>query len=346
MLVLDSILITMKTSRIALLPRSIATVVCTGVWVMLLIAASAAQTSEVQSTAPPNSTTDHQGDQNGASSKSAPTPQLRIAPGDELDISVYDVPELTQHVRVESTGDISLPLVDKIHVAGLSGAQAQEVIERALEQGGFIKNPHVAVFVKDYSNGGIIVQGQVNKPGIYAAYGQRRLSDMLLQAGGTTQTAGDKISVTRPGQPAPMLVSLSENPAKVSEFIVLPGDTISVGKAGIVYVLGEVTRPGGFVLQNSEEGQPAGLSAIQAMALASGPTRTASLNKARIIRRTPKGLEQFSLPLKKIMEGKDQDPQLQAEDIVYVPNSRMKSMSEQAPASLVAVLASAAIYRF
>jgi len=294
-----------------------------------------------QATGTPDTSTSAAGN-----STNAAVPQLRIGPGDELDISVYDVPELTQHVRVENTGDISLPLIDRVHVAGLTSAQAQEVIERSLENGGFIKNPHVALFVREYINGGIVVQGQVNKPGIYPAFGQRRLSDMLLQAGGTTPAAGDKISIVRAGQSEPVIVSLGDAAVKAADFVVLPGDTISVSKAGIVYVLGEVTRPGGFVLQNSDEAQVAGLSAIQAMALASGPTRTASLNKARIIRRTPQGLEQIALPLQKIMQGKGADPQLHAEDILYVPNSRVKAMAEQAPASLVGVLATAAIYRF
>jgi len=344
-----------------LLSRSLATILC--VFVCLLAAQKVCLAQKADSTVGPQAgetlkntapapATSAASDpathasKKGTSLEADAATQLRIGPGDELDISVYDVPELTQHVRVENTGDISLPLIDRVHVAGLTSAQAQEVIERSLESGGFIKNPHVALFVKEYSNGGIVVQGQVNKPGIYPAFGQRRLSDMLLQAGGTTPAAGDKISIVRAGQTALIVVSLSDAAAKASEFVVLPGDTVSVSKAGIVYVLGEVTRPGGFVLQNAEEGQTAGMSAIQAMALASGPTRTASLNKARIIRRSSKGLEQIELPLKKIMEGKGSDPQLYAEDILYVPNSRVKAMADQVPAALVTVLASAAIYHF
>ena len=345
--VLDSACILMPKGTTSLLSRRVATVACA-----LFLAIPLATTCSAQLTGGqivPKATPDAQlqpSNENGRDSAS-PAPQLRIGPGDELDISVYDVPELTQHVRVENTGDISLPLVERIHVAGLSSEQAQEVIERALENGGFIKNPHVAVFVKEYTNGGIVVQGQVNRPGVYPAYGQRRLSDVLLQAGGPTQTAADKVSIVRPGQTSPIIFRMSDSDVgKSAEFAVLPGDTVNVAKAGIVYVLGEVTRPGGFVLQSSEDGGRPALSAIQAMALASGPTRTASLNKARIIRRTPKGIEQISLPLKKIMDVKGADPQLEADDILFIPNSRTKAMAEQAPGSLLAVLASAAIYRF
>jgi len=274
------------------------------------------------------------------------TPPLLIGPGDEVDIAVYGVPELTQHVRVENGGDISLPLIDKVHVAGLTSAQAQEVIERRLASGGFINDPHVSVYVKEYTTSGILVQGQVNKPGIYPAFGRRKLSDVLLQAGGVTPTAGNKISITHAGKSVPEVVTRSDDPLQSSNIEVVPGDTVTVARAGIVYVLGEVARPGGFVLQSSDENHPEGLSAVAAMALAYGPTRTASLNKARIIRRSPEGLKQISLPLKKILEGKSPDTQLQAEDILYVPNSRVKQLAEQLPGSVVSTVTTAAIYRF
>jgi polysaccharide biosynthesis/export protein len=282
----------------------------------------------------------------GDSAREEATPPLLIGPGDELDVSVYGVPELTQHVRVENGGDISLPLIEKVHVAGLTSAQAQEVIERRLASGGFINDPHVSVYVKEYTTSGIMVQGQVNKPGIYPAFGRRKLSDVLLQAGGVTQVAGNKISITHGGKSTPDVITRSDDPLQSSNAEVVPGDTVTVSKAGIVYVLGEVTRPGGFVLQSSDENRSEGLSAVAAMALAFGPTRTASLNKARIIRKSPEGLRQINLPLKKIMDGKSPDTQLQAEDILYVPNSRAKAMADTLPGTVVSLLATSAIYRF
>ena len=354
----------MNLIRATLLPTSVRVVVC--LLACVLCTTSWAQTHDpapVSGTTPPigpaaspvapaappplvPSTPARADDSAVPDSSPAGTPQLRIGPGDELDVSVYGVPDLSQHVRVENTGDIFLALIDRIHVAGLSSDQAQAVIERRLSSGGFINNPHVTVFVKEYTSDGIVVQGQVNKPGVYPAFGHRRLSDLLLQAGGITQTAGSKVSILHPGQTVPEVVTLSAETGQGSSIDVSAGDTITVSKAGIVYVIGEVSRPGGFVLQSNDETKPEAVSAMQAIALAAGPTHTASLNKARVIRRTPSGIQEISLPLKKIMEGKSPDVQLEAEDILFIPNSRAKAMAEQGSTSILSILASAAIYHF
>lgn len=246
---------------------------------------------------------------------------LRLGPGDLLEVSVYGVPELTTKTRIGSNGDVYLPLVDYVHVAGLTTEEAQGVIEKRLEDGGFLKNPHVTLFVDEYSSQGVSVLGEVTKPGVYPALGQQRLFDLISAAGGFSDKAGPTITVTRRNQPdkpitVPIARNLTENPD--SNIAVLPGDTVFVRKADIIYVVGEVGRPSGFLMDNGS------LTVLQAIALAGGTTRTAKLGRAAIIRKGPSGMIQSPVHLKEMLAAKAPDVPLQADDILFVPTSTGK----------------------
>src|ERR1700730_18470036 len=144
--------------------------------------------------------------------------KLSIGPGDELDVSVYGVPELSQHVRVDVSGDVHLLLVGTVHVAGLSSEEAQAVIEKQLMAGKFMNNPHVSVYVKEFTTQSVSVMGEVNKPGSYPALTTRRLYDAFQEAGGLTPTAGNKVSIGHPGQlNNPTIVTLSNDPIKSAQ---------------------------------------------------------------------------------------------------------------------------------
>jgi polysaccharide biosynthesis/export protein len=250
--------------------------------------------------------------------------KLSIGPGDELDISVYGVPELAQHVRVDTAGDAHLLLIGPTHVAGLSSEEAEAVIEKQLADGKFVKHPQVMVFLKEFTNQSVSVLGEVNKPGSYPALTVRHLYDALHEAGGLTPMAG-KVSITHPGQLGnPAVISLSNDPVKAAQANVeiMPGDAIMVSKAPIVYVLGEVSKPGGYVLHDSSNAERSQLTVMRVIALASGPLHGAALDRSRIIRRTPKGLQEIPIRLKQIMAGKAPDLVLQAEDILYIPGGR------------------------
>ena len=271
--------------------------------------------------------------------------KLSIGPGDELDVSVYGVPELSQHVRVDSSGDVYLLLIGASHVAGLSAGEAKTLIERQLVAGRFVKNPDVSVFVKDFTTEAVSVVGEVNKPGSYPALSTRRLYDAFQQAGGLTPTAG-KVSITHQGQQSnPTIVALSNDPLKSAEANVeiMPGDAIAVSKAPIVYVIGEVNKPGGYVLEDASNNETSSqnLTVMRVIALASGPGQGASLNKSRIIRRTASGLQELPIPLKQIMAGRAPDPTLQAEDIVYVPGRKSYPLLS----TILGSVTTAAIYR-
>jgi len=268
-------------------------------------------------------------------------PAVRIGPGDELDVMVFGLPELSQHVRVSNAGDVSMPLIGTVHLAGLSSDQVQSLFEKLLADGHYVNSPHVTVYVKEYTSEGISLVGEVARPGVYPAIGAHRLMDLIQTAGGLTEKSGKLITVSHRDDPQnPVTLTFSNDGAKMAEnnIDLLPGDTIMVSKAGIVYLVGEVNRPGGFVIEGNT------IMASEALAMAAGPTRTASLNRTRLIRRSPDGLKDTALPLTKVLQAKSPDVALQANDIVYVPESRIKGAISAG--NIVSLLASAAIYRF
>jgi polysaccharide biosynthesis/export protein len=267
-------------------------------------------------------------------------PPMRISPGDDLDISVFGLPELTQHLRVSNSGEVSLPLIGKLHLAGLSSDEAQVAIEKRLTEGDFVNNPQVSVYVKEYTTEGITLSGEVNRPGIYSALVGHRLLDLIQTAGGFTAKAGKTITISHRADPKhPTVVSLSADADTGRNNIeLLPGDTVVVSKAGIVYVVGEVNRPGGFVIEDNA------ITASQVLALAAGPTRSAKLNGTEVIRRTPAGLQNLALPLKKILQAKASDPLLQPDDIIWVPAAKTTGLANSG--YVLSMLTSLALYRF
>lgn len=247
---------------------------------------------------------------------------LRLGPGDLLEVNVYNVPELTTRSRLGEKGDIYLPLVGYVHMDGLTPEEAQELIQKRLSDGGFVKDPHVSVFISEYASQSVTLLGEVVKPGPYSIMGQRRLYNLISAAGGLTDKAGRTVTVDHRNNPDhPVTVRLAEGLAQTAESNVQiePGDTIVVERAGIVYVVGDVQRPSGFLMNNDN------ITVLKAIALAGGTGRTAKLNGAKILRKTPQGMQETSIQLKKILQAKSPDLMMQPEDILFVPSSAGKA---------------------
>jgi polysaccharide export outer membrane protein len=265
------------------------------------------------------------GGANGDAAKSAPnspatetSSHLRLGPGDLLEVGVYNVPELSTKARVGNTGDVYLPLIDYVHVGDLTMEEAQALIQKRLEDGGFVHNAHVTIFLDESASQGVTMIGEVTRPGIYPAIGDRRLYDLISAAGGFTASAGRKISIIRQRtQDGPITVDLPRNLAEdVRDNVeILPGDTITVPKAPIIYVVGDVARPAGFLVDNGS------LTVLQALALAGGTNHTAKMGSVAIIRKTPAGMTETKVPLKKMLEAKAPDINLQGDDILFIPLS-------------------------
>jgi polysaccharide export outer membrane protein len=260
-----------------------------------------------------------------------------------VEVTVYGVPELTTKTRVSNTGELYLPLVNYIHVGDLSVEEAQELIAKQLASGGFVKEPHVSIFVNEYASQGVSVLGEVAKPGTYPVLGDRRLVDMITAAGGLSERAGRVVTITHRDQPDQIqTVELGRNLTDKPEanVPVAPGDLIDVHRAPIIYVVGDVGRPSGLMVDNGT------LTVLQALALAGGANRTAKLNDARILRKsdTPNGLTETPLKLKKMLEAKAPDVPLQPNDILFVPLSGAKVMAARSFEAAMAITTGLAIY--
>jgi polysaccharide export outer membrane protein len=352
----------------------------------------------------------------------------RIAPheyvignGDLISMEVFDVKELSRDVRVSQTGTIGIPLVPvRLHVSGLTEIQAEQKIAEVLEANGLVSHPEVSVTVRERKSKPITVVGAVQHPLVFQADRQVTLLELLAEAGGLSNDAGDQVIITRPTQamsfedseppaigPAdaaprksqpiktdakPLATSASSsvsspagtaaeppelpspnNPTEKSSngtnapsaplatdtitvnlyelmeagntknnIHLQAGDVVTVPHAGIVYVLGAVGRPGGFVLTNDREQ----LNTLKILALAGGFTRTAKTDHAVVIRKDPQGQQhEVQLDLKKILNRQAEDVQLQPSDILYVPESGAKRAVLRSLEFGIALGSGVALYR-
>jgi len=273
-----------------------------------------------------------------------PTSALRLEAGDLVEVGVYNVPELTTKARVSSKGEIYLPLIDYVHVGDLTVDEAQALIQKRLEDGGFVRSAHVTIFVDESASQGVTILGEIAKPGLYPALGDRKLYDMISVAGGFTPSAGRKVSIIREHtEGGSITVNLPRNLADdlQDNVEIRPGDTISVPKAPIIYVVGDVNHPSGFMIDDNE------LTVLKALALAGGSTRTSALNRTKILRQTPSGLQEIPVDLKKVLFAKAPDMALVKGDVLFIPGSAAKAAayrSADAAVSLSTALAVVAVH--
>ena len=314
-----------------------------------------------------------------------------IGNGDVIIVDVFDVKELSREVRVSQTGSIGLPLVPvRLRVAGLTEIQTEQKIAEVLEANGLVSHPQVSVSVKERKSKPITVVGAVAHPLVYQADRPVTILEVLAEAGGISNDAGDTVIVTRPVQtqssdptdppsigpedPAPSasdssktvfpaatpdasapnepprigntitinLNELMESGDATNNIILQAGDIVTVPHAGIVYVLGAVSRPGGFVLANDRSH----MSTLKILALAGGLNRTAKKDRAVIIRKDAQGQQhEVAVNLKKVLERTAEDVQLQPSDILYVPESAGKQAMLRAVEFGLALGAGVALYR-
>jgi polysaccharide biosynthesis/export protein len=271
---------------------------------------------------------------------SSPSPLLRLGAGDLVEVSVYNVPELSTKARIGNSGDVYLPLIDYVHVGELTVEEAQKVIQKRLEDGGFVRDAHVTIFLDESASQGVTVIGEVTRPGIYPALGDRKLYDLISAAGGFSQIAGRKVSIIRQhSTTGPVTLNLPRNLADdlQDDVEIFPGDMITVPRAPIVYVVGDVGRPAGLLVDNGS------LTVLQALALAGGTNHTAKMGGVRIIRKGPSGMEETRLPLKKMMEAKAPDITLQADDILFVPISGVRVAASQSMSAAISAATGLAV---
>ena len=265
-----------------------------------------------------------------------------IGLGDLIEITVYGAPDFNKQVRISDSGDVDLPLIGAVKLAGLSTHEGEALIRKRLMDGGFFNDPQVSIFEKEYASQGISVLGEVQKPGTYPLLGARFLFEALSAAGGTTPKAGKSVTIIhrgRPQEPETVALTYSGSTPQTGNVPVLPGDTIVVSKAGVVYVVGDVRQPSGFLLDSAR------LTVLQAVAMAQGANPTASLDHAKVIRRTSDGPKEIPIELSKIMQAKAQDVELKDEDILFIPRSASKSAGIRGLEAILQTATGLAIYR-
>jgi polysaccharide biosynthesis/export protein len=267
---------------------------------------------------------------------------LLIGRGDLLHLQVYDTPEMEQHARVTDSGSIPFSFLGTVSVSGLTPAQAAEQIEHRLVAAGVMLHPQVTVRVEAYATQNASVMGQVQKPGSYEIDTARKVVEVLAMAGGLTDVADRHITIERFGaaqQKVQYYYSNSAPAALAEDPMVYPGDTVIVPKAAMVYVLGDVSKPGGYPINTNNST----MTVLQAIALAGYANHTAAVGKSRLVRATPAGVLEIDLEVNAIEKGKKPDVALLADDVVYVPFSFMRNIGINGQA-ILASATSAAIY--
>jgi len=284
-----------------------------------------------------------------------------LGAGDEINVFVRDVEEINKKpLRVENDGYISVPLAGRVMAAGLTAPQLETALIAKLKAQ--ILDPQVSVAVAEFRSQPVSIIGAVNKPGVIQVQGRKTLVEVLSLAEGLRTDAGRMITVTRRLEhgriPLPgatddpsgqysmaridMKTGLLDGLNPEQNIAIQPDDVISVPKADMIYVIGEVKRSGGFVLNDRET-----LSVLQAIAMAEGLTLTAASKDSKILRTKDGSPNKIEIPidLKQLLAGKGEDLRLQPNDIVFVPNNRTRNFALKTLETAVQIGTGVAIYR-
>ncbi|GAB4371078.1 MAG: hypothetical protein Kow0062_06340 [Acidobacteriota bacterium] len=251
--------------------------------------------------------------------------EMVIGAQDLLEIRVFGMPELTMEKRVDPDGTISLPLIGTVGVGGLTSKQAEDLIATLLRAKELVIDPQVTVVIKEYVSRRVSVIGAVSKPGMYEMLGQRTLLDMIGEAGGLNDRAGNRIFVVRRNSAGEDVRIEIDAEALVysgdprENMVLRPGDIVMVPYRRMIriYVNGAVAQPGAIDFPADEE-----ITVLQAVTAAGGSTDRANERDVQVIRRYPDGTRRvFEVNLKRIKRGRADDMVLEPNDIVVVPES-------------------------
>jgi polysaccharide biosynthesis/export protein len=279
----------------------------------------------------------------GAANLSAAPMAAPIAPGDVLEVAEYHTPEFHSVVRVSATGTVKLPLLDEVSVQGLSEQEAARAISADLLSKGILNHPQVSVLVTAFVGQDVSVLGEVGRPGVYPYTAHHRLFDLISAASGLGPAAGAVANIyhrAEPETPHPVPLDASganAGPDRNPELA--PGDTVQITRAGLVYVVGDVIRPGGFIVDPTQQ-----FTVLKAVSLAWGLSQNAAGNKALLIREDGAGRTVTTLNLKRMLRGKDPDQPIRAHDILFVPDSTAKNLFNRSIESAIQSAAGVSIY--
>jgi polysaccharide export outer membrane protein len=266
------------------------------------------------------------------------TTASELGPGDLITIRALHVPEIGKEpIRLAENGKLELPMIGSMQAVGLTPLQLATEIRNRLEP--FVREPEVAVELVEVKSRPVSVMGAVKSPGVYQLTAPKRLLEVLAGAGGVEEAAGSVIHISRSRAQGPIALkgateSTDYYAAQVSlpelvegrhpewNIVIKANDVITVPRAKLVYVIGEVRKSGGFVLREREN-----MSVLQAISMAEGLTPTAGSKNAKILRPSSEGgpKTEVAVNVKDILAGKSADVPLRPNDILFVPNSASKN---------------------
>ena len=270
--------------------------------------------------------------------------QLRLGPGFKLQMSVYDVPEMSSPLRVDDEGNVSIALIGELHVADDTLHAAEQKIAAALIRQEMLVAPHVTLEITAFPQLQVVVTGEVQQPGKIAILKPRPVLDLIALSGGVTTAAGGEIEIHHPQVGAADTVqhipyANGREPDEARLAMVAPGDTVFVRRAGVIYVLGAVNHPGGYLMVNGGK-----MTLPQAVSLAAGASPIAATKTAVIVRKgAGDSITRQEAPLKGDERGEVPPFQLQDGDMVYIPTSKIKAALINS-STILSSAASAAIY--
>jgi len=235
-----------------------------------------------------------------------------LGPGDVVRVSVYQNQDLTLETRITESGTISYPLLGQVRLGGLSVPQAEKVIADGLKNGNFVRQPQVSILVTQVRGNQASVLGMVNRPGRYPIEQTgMRLSELLATAGGIAQGGSDQVVLSgmRDRKPLRVVIDvplLFAQSGGVNDPVIANGDTVYVERMPMVYIYGEVQRPGAMRLERD-------MTVLQGLASGGGLTQRGTEKGLRLHRRGADGKVQ-------ILQPGMNDP-LQNGDVIYLRES-------------------------
>jgi polysaccharide export outer membrane protein len=249
-----------------------------------------------------------------------PSREPILSPGDLISVHVFEQADYAPEVRLGSDGSALLPLIGTVNLNGLTVTQAERLLEQKLRDAEIYRNPQVTVQVVEGPNQVATVAGEAHA--VVPIVGSRRLLDVLATAGGLPPTASHVITISRPGLAEPITVDLGTDPLRSSlaNIPIFPGDTIIISRIGVVYMVGAFKNPIAIPLT-----QYSPLTLMEATALSGGLNFQGKYNDVRLIRTVGDHRTVVKLDIQRIMHGKDPDPILEPNDIVFLPDSTLKA---------------------
>lgn len=287
-------------------------------------------------------------------------PGYVLGPDDQISIRIAQAPEfIDKPVRIGPDGYIELPFAGRVKAGGLTPEALRSELTKRFST--TVRDPEVSVSIEDYRSQPVSVIGAVTTPGVHQVRGRKTLVEALSLAGGLRQDSGNIIAITRRGEYGPIGIEgetedaatgfrtarvdaaalLEGRNPEVNVFI-QPNDVIAVPRARMLYVMGEVTRAGGFVLNDRDR-----MSVLEALSLAGGITHVAAAKRAKILRAGvgETGRTEIDIDVQKIVAGKAPDQVLKAQDILFIPSSMPKRASVRALEAAIQVGTGIAVWR-